>query len=79
MLLAQAVHADRILIDDLAGRAEAMRRRLRVTGTLGVLIDAHWSGLLVFEQALALLRQTNMYLSDDVIAVARQQLSSGER
>lgn len=77
--LALAVHADRLLIDDLAGRAEATRWRLRVTGTLGVLIDAHWGGLLDFEQALAELRQTNLYLSDEIIAVARQELSSGER
>ena len=77
--LALAVHADRLLIDDLAGRAEAKRRRLRVTGTLGVLIDAHWAGLLDFEQKLSDLRQTNLYLSDEVIAVARQELASGEQ
>ncbi len=75
--LALSVQADRLLMDDLAGRAEAKRRRLRVTGTLGVLIDAHWSGLLDFEQALAQLRQTNFYLSEEVIALARQELSSG--
>ena len=48
--VALAVHADRLLIDDLAGRAEAQRHRLGVTGTLGVLLDAHWGGLLDFEQ-----------------------------
>jgi predicted nucleic acid-binding protein len=32
---ALAVQTDRLLIDDLAGRAEAERRRLRVTGTAG--------------------------------------------
>lgn len=77
--LALAIHADRLLMDDLAGRAEARRRRLRVTGTLGVLIDAHWSGLLDFERALTQLRQTNFYLSDQAIALARQELASGER
>ena len=35
--LAETVAADLILIDEAAGRAEAKRRRLRVTGTLGVL------------------------------------------
>jgi len=34
--LAAAIHADLLLIDE-AGRAEARRRNLRVTGTLGVL------------------------------------------
>jgi len=77
--LALSVRADRLLIDDLAGRAEANRRRLRVTGTVGVLIDAHWASLLDFEQALAQLRLTNLYLSNEVIALARQELSSGER
>lgn len=33
--LAEALHADLLLIDEAAGRAEAKRRRLRVTGTLG--------------------------------------------
>lgn len=32
---ALSIRADRLLIDDLAGRAEARRRHLRVTGTLG--------------------------------------------
>ena len=35
--LAETVAADLLLIDEAAGRAEAKRRRLRVTGTLGVL------------------------------------------
>lgn len=36
--LAQRVKADLLLMDDMAGRAEAHRRHLRVTGTLGVLL-----------------------------------------
>jgi len=35
--LAEMLHADLLLIDEAAGRAEAKRRHLRVTGTLGVL------------------------------------------
>jgi predicted nucleic acid-binding protein len=35
--LAAVRHADLLLIDEAAGRAEAKRRNLRVTGTLGVL------------------------------------------
>ena len=53
--LALAVRADRLLIDDLAGRDEAERRHLTVTGTVGVLADAHLAGLLDFEQKLLLL------------------------
>jgi predicted nucleic acid-binding protein len=35
--LAGALHAGLLLIDEAAGCAEAIRRNLRVTGTLGVL------------------------------------------
>jgi predicted nucleic acid-binding protein len=35
--LAETVQADLLLIDEAAGRAEAKRRYLRVTGRLGVL------------------------------------------
>lgn len=38
--LAETMHADLLLIDEAAGRAEAKRRHLRVTGTLGVLRSA---------------------------------------
>jgi predicted nucleic acid-binding protein len=65
-------------LQSVTGRTEAERRRLRVTGTLGVLLDAHWSGLLDFERALAQLRQIDFYLSDRAIALARQELTSGE-
>ena len=41
---------DRLLIDDWNALAEAERRQLQVTGTLGVLADAHLTGLLDFEQ-----------------------------
>jgi hypothetical protein len=77
--LALVVQADRLLMDDRAGRGEARNRHLIVTGTVGVLIDAHWAGLLDFEQKLAALRQTNFYLSHELIAFARQELSRGKR
>ena len=43
--LAATMHADLLLIDEAAGRAEARRRNLRVTGTLGVLRVAAELGL----------------------------------
>jgi predicted nucleic acid-binding protein len=43
--LALSLRAEGILIDDWDGRAEAVRRNLRVTGTLGVLVLAHRRGL----------------------------------
>ena len=43
--LAERAGADLLLIDESAGRAEARRRSLRVTGTLGVLGVAAEAGL----------------------------------
>jgi predicted nucleic acid-binding protein len=77
--LAEAVGADRLLIDDRDGREEAARRHLRVTGTLGILAEAHRAGLLDFEQALACLRLTNFYLSDEVVERIRRRLGGKER
>jgi predicted nucleic acid-binding protein len=57
--LALSIDATRLLIDDWEGRAEAARQRLLVTGTLGVIAEAHRAGLLDFEAALARLRHTN--------------------
>lgn len=75
--LALSLRVERILIDDWDGRAEAMRRNLRVTGTLGVLVLAHRRGLLDFETALARLSQTNFYLSAELVRLVRLRLSGG--
>jgi predicted nucleic acid-binding protein len=40
-----AVHADLVLMAEQAGRQEAVRRGLRVAGTLSVLDDAEQAGL----------------------------------
>lgn len=65
-------------MDDQLGRIEAMRRQLPVTGTIGILAEAHRHRLLDFEEALARLQQTNFYLSADLIARVRLQLSGGD-
>jgi hypothetical protein len=77
--LAVSVHADRLLIDDWDGRAEAERRHLLVTGTLGVLARAHQIQLLDFEVALARLSQTNFYLSKQLVDAIRRRLSTGQK
>lgn len=75
LLLAELLRADDILIDDWAGRVEAERRHLHVTGTLGVLADAHLAGLLDFDAALARLRATNFRLSAEVERLVRRRLA----
>ncbi|PYT72006.1 MAG: DUF3368 domain-containing protein [Acidobacteria bacterium] len=73
--LAVSLNADRVLIGEWDGRAEAERRGLAVMGTLGVLAEAHLRRLLDFEGVLARLRQTNFYASDDLIKRVRQSLA----
>jgi predicted nucleic acid-binding protein len=65
--LAETVHADLLLIDEAAGRAEAKRRQLRVTGTLGVLRSAAEHGLLNVPEMLARLESTTFYLDEALV------------
>lgn len=66
--LAKKHEADLLLIDDQAGRAEARRLGLRLTGTLGVLWVAAEKGHIDVPAVLTALRETNFY---------RRRLASG--
>ena len=65
--LAEALHADLLLIDETAGRAEAKRRNLRVTGTLGVLRAGAEQGLLNVPELLEPLKTTSFYLDQTLL------------
>jgi predicted nucleic acid-binding protein len=65
--LAEAVHADLLLIDEAAGRAEAKRRHLRVTGTLGVLRAGAEQGLVNVPDLLERLKATSFYLDETLL------------
>ena len=65
--LAETVHADLLLIDQAAGRAEAKRRHLRVTGTLGVLRAGAEQGLVNVPGLLERLRTTSFYLDETLL------------
>ncbi|HET9210323.1 MAG TPA: DUF3368 domain-containing protein [Thermoanaerobaculia bacterium] len=65
--LAQILGADLLLIDEAIGRAEARRRSLRVTGTLGILRAAAERGLIHVPEALARLRETSFYVDEKLI------------
>ena len=56
-----------VLIDDRIGRHEAVRLGFLVTGTLGVLEQAHRFGLLNIRDAIQLLRTTNFKASDALL------------
>jgi predicted nucleic acid-binding protein len=60
--LAETTQADLLLIDEAAGRAEAKRRHLRVTGTLGVLRSGAEQGLVNVPDLLERLKATSFYL-----------------
>jgi predicted nucleic acid-binding protein len=77
--LALSLNVARLLIDERAGRVEAERRSLTVTGTLGVLAEAHARRMLDFDAALARLHQTNFYLSPALIDRIHRQLLTGRR
>jgi hypothetical protein len=72
--LALSIQATQILMDGLDGRIEAERRNLRVTGTLGILVEAHRRGLLDFDSALARLSGTSFYLSPQLVHMVRRLL-----
>lgn len=65
--LAVALHADLLLIDEFAGRAEAKRRHLRVTGTLGVLRAGAEQGLVDVPDLLQRLKMTSFYADDGLL------------
>ena len=65
--LAETLHADLLLIDEAAGRAEAKRRHLRVTGTLGVLRAGAELGLVNVPELLERLKATSFYLDETLL------------
>lgn len=65
--LAEQLKADRILIDEILGRREAMDRGLKVIGTLGVLRQAHREKLLDLPTALERLRSTSFYIAPGIL------------
>jgi len=65
--LAGAMHADLLLIDEAAGRAEAKRRNLRVTGTLGVLRVGAERGLVDVPGLMVRLKATTFYADDALL------------
>ena len=85
ILLAQAIGADVLLIDERHGRREARSRALRVLGTLGVLDEAAARGLLDLPTALSRLQATNFRVTAEMMQallardVARRRQREGGR
>lgn len=73
--LATEVHADLVLIDEQAGRQEAVRRGLKVAGTLSVLDEAEQAGLADFDEAVAELQKTSFRVSEAVLSEIMEKRS----
>jgi predicted nucleic acid-binding protein len=69
ILLAESFKAERLIIDDLEGRREAVHRGLTVIGTLGLLAEAARRNLLDLPQVLTDLQATNFHISPQLIEV----------
>jgi predicted nucleic acid-binding protein len=65
--LAERIHAELLLIDEAAGRREARQRRLRVTGTLGVLRTGADAGFVDVPDVLTRLESTNFYVDETLL------------
>jgi predicted nucleic acid-binding protein len=68
ILLAEQESGALLIVDDAAGRAEANRRRIQNTGTLGVLRAAAIRGLVDLPTALTRLAATNFRAPESLLA-----------
>ncbi|MGH9946688.1 MAG: DUF3368 domain-containing protein [Pyrinomonadaceae bacterium] len=67
IFLVEELNADALMIDDRAGREEAVKRGIFIIGTLGVLNSAAQKKLLDLPITLEKLRQTNFRVSEKLI------------
>jgi predicted nucleic acid-binding protein len=72
--LAIELHADRLLIDERAGRSAAISRGLKIAGTLAVILDAAERKLINGFDAVDRLQQTSFFASDELYAAIRDRL-----
>lgn len=81
--LAEQCHAERLIVDEMLARKEAIRRNLSVIGTLGVLRNAARANLLSLPEALAKLQETSFYAAPELIRSLLDEetnrLSSGKQ
>lgn len=61
--LAEELKADLLVIDERAGREEALKRNLRIIGTLGILEHAAERGMLDFALSLIQLKANGFFVS----------------
>ena len=67
ILLAQAIHADLLLLDDMKARRVAAEKGLAVAGILGILDQAAMMQLLGLPAAVQSLQQTSFWVADRLL------------
>ena len=65
--LALEVHADLLLIDEALGRKAAVVRGIHITGTVGIIEQAADRGLLDLKEAFAQLKETDFWISSELL------------
>jgi predicted nucleic acid-binding protein len=65
--LAIELGADLLLIDDLDGRRVAIEHRLKITGVVGILLEASERGLIELRPTVNDLVNAGLYLSKDLL------------
>ena len=70
IILADELNSDALIIDERKGRKVAQKLGIRITGTVGVLLQAHNENMITtdeIKQYLEQLRNSNIRLSDSLI------------
>jgi predicted nucleic acid-binding protein len=65
--LATEINADALLMDDHDARTEAVKRGLRIVGTLGILERAFQVGLIDLRLAIDRIRETDFHVTDGLL------------
>ena len=73
IILAGQLKADSLLLDEMEGRREALRRGLPVAGTIGVLEQAAERDLINLAEAFSRLTHSNFHISQEVLQQALQR------
>lgn len=79
--LAEELKADSVLLDEIEGRQEALRRGLHVSGTVGVLEKAAERDLIDLSEAFRALTRTNFHIAEELLqqALKRDAMRASHR